>query len=204
MILTSKGQLSRSIRKVAFLDRDGVINRDYGYVYREEDFEFLPGVFEALRQLNAMGYEIIIVTNQSGIARGYYTKQDFLNLTSWMLDKLQRAGVQVLDVYFCPHFPKGVVPEFSHLCDCRKPAPGMLLRAANEHGIDVKSSIMIGDKYTDIEAGMAAGVGRNYLIVPQCGMDTKNYEDINIAAGLSDCVCQEIALTITNSRRTPH
>ncbi len=151
-------------RAAAFLDRDGVINRDNGYVGRWEDFEFLPGAIEGMRLLQQAGYVLIVVTNQSGIARGFYTEVDFQLLTQRMLQELAYQGVHVTEVYHCPHHPKGAVQELAIECDCRKPAPGMLLRAAQEHGLSMVDSVMIGDKSSDLQAGLAAGVGRKLAI----------------------------------------
>lgn len=145
--------------RAAFLDRDGVINHDRGYVHRREDFEFLPGAINGMRRLVHAGFALIVVTNQSGIARGYYDVADFEALTAWMQEELAQAGAPVLSVYHCPHHPKGIVPGLKGVCSCRKPAPGMLLRAQDEHHIDMGRSILIGDKDSDITAGKAAGVG---------------------------------------------
>jgi len=145
------------VPKAIFLDRDGVINEDFGYVHRVQDFRFLPGVFEALRHFKALGYKLILVTNQSGIGRGYYNKEDFENLTRWMQERLQKEGVELDAIYHCPHHPKAN-------CACRKPEPGMIVQAIKEHGIDAKNSWMIGDKPSDIEAAKKAGVGHTILL----------------------------------------
>ena len=150
--------------RVAFLDRDGVVNRDLGYVHRREQFEFLPGAIFGMRQLVRAGFALIVVTNQSGIARGYYDTGAFNWLTAWMEKELAQAGAPLLAVYHCPHHPDGVIPSLAIHCHCRKPEPGMLLRARDEHGINMADSIMVGDKTSDIRAGKAAGVGRNYLL----------------------------------------
>ena len=152
--------------RVAFLDRDGVINRDFGYVHRREDFEFLPGAIAGMQQLVRSGFALIVVTNQSGIARGYYGAAAFEDLTCWMQRELAQVGAPVLAVYHCPHHPEGVVPDLAKVCSCRKPAPGMLLRARDEHGIDMGHSILIGDKESDITAAHAAGVGRAFRLGP--------------------------------------
>jgi D-glycero-D-manno-heptose 1,7-bisphosphate phosphatase len=152
--------MTQPLRRAAFLDRDGVINRDHGYVGRWEDFEFLPGAIEGMRMLQDAGYVLIVVTNQSGIARGYYTEADFGTLTRKMLDTLHEQGVHVTAVYHCPHHPQGTVAELAIECDCRKPAPGMLLRAAKEHSLLLPDSVMIGDKLSDLIAAQRAGVGR--------------------------------------------
>jgi D-glycero-D-manno-heptose 1,7-bisphosphate phosphatase len=152
------------LRPAAFLDRDGVINRDHGYVGKWEDFEFLPGAIEGMRLLEQAGYALIVVTNQSGIARGYYTEEDFQELTRRMLEELEIHGVHVTAVYHCPHHPEGVVPELAINCNCRKPAPGMLLRAAAEHGLSLQDSVMIGDKPSDLDAAKQAGVTKLFIV----------------------------------------
>ncbi len=143
--------------KVAFLDRDGVINNDVGYVYKIDEFNFLDGVVEALKQLQAQGFSIIVVTNQSGIGRGYYTEQDYLHLTQWYVEQLSQLGVTVTDVFHCPHSPQDN-------CSCRKPLPGLFFQAAARYDISFADSIMVGDKVSDMEAAQAAGVGRCYLL----------------------------------------
>lgn len=148
------------LRKAAFLDRDGVINVDSGYVGRWEDFRFVPGVFELLTRLIADGYLLVVITNQSGIARGFFTEDDYKRLTEQYLDVLAHKGIKIDAVYYCPHHPQGTVVEYSVPCDCRKPAPGMILRAIKELGIDPSNSLLIGDSERDLEAGRAAGVGQ--------------------------------------------
>ena len=152
------------LRKAAFLDRDGVINQDRAYVHRWEDFEFVPGAIEGMRRLQGAGYALVIVTNQSGLARGYYTEAQYQALTAALRAELARQGVKLDGVYHCPHHPKGTVPELSIDCDCRKPAPGMMLQAARELGLSLPDSLLIGDKPGDIEAAQAAGVGRAYQV----------------------------------------
>ena len=146
--------------KAAFIDRDGVINEDRGYVARIEDFVFLPGAIEGLKGLQDAGYLLVIITNQSGIARGYYTEGDYERLTQHMLAELARHGVHVAAVEHCPHLPDAPVVAYRQDCDCRKPKPGMILRAARRLGTDLSRSILIGDKDSDIEAGRAAGIER--------------------------------------------
>lgn len=166
--------------RAAFLDRDGVINVDHGYVHRPEDFTFIDGVFEGCRHLQSLGYALIVITNQSGIARGMFSEADFRALTDWMTARFAEEGVVLTAVYFCPHHPdypdypgypgysdkeqsKGPAP-YRHDCDCRKPAPGMLLQAIREYGIDPARSLMLGDKGADMQAATAAGVGRRILV----------------------------------------
>ena len=142
-----------SKNKAVFLDRDGVINIDKSYVYKIEEFEFVDGIFERLREYQKNGYILIIVTNQSGIGRGYYSEEDFQKLTFYMLSKLKKEHIDIAKVYHCPHSPESK-------CICRKPNPGMLIKAKEKFNIDMKNSIMIGDKDSDIEAGRRAGVGK--------------------------------------------
>jgi D-glycero-D-manno-heptose 1,7-bisphosphate phosphatase len=143
--------------KAAFLDRDGVINIDKNYVYKIEDFEFKDGIFELLKLLQSKGFTLFVVTNQSGIGRGYYTLQDFKKLTEYMLNELKKKGIEIKEVAFCPHHPDDD-------CECRKPKPGMILNLVKKYNIDLKNSILIGDKQSDIKAGKNAGVGKTYLV----------------------------------------
>ena len=152
------------LRKAAFLDRDGVINLDSGYVNRWEDFEFLPGAIEGMHRLQEAGYSLVIVTNQSGLARGYFSGAEYQALTTSLLLHMSKRGVNVAGVYHCPHHPGGTVPELSIYCKCRKPAPGLLLQAASELGISLADSLLVGDKASDIEAARAAGLSRAYLV----------------------------------------
>ena len=149
------------LNKALFLDRDGVINVEKNYLHTIEAFEFIEGIFALCRFFQAKGYQIIVVTNQSGIARGYYTEEDFNGLTAWMIDAFNHEDVKITAVYHCPHHP-----DISGECACRKPEPGMLLEAAKAYDIDLKSSLMIGDKERDIEAALRAGVKETYLYVP--------------------------------------
>jgi D-glycero-D-manno-heptose 1,7-bisphosphate phosphatase len=146
------------LRKAVFLDRDGVINRDHGYVHRWEDFEFMPGAIEAMRCLHEAGYVLVIITNQSGIARGYYTEEQFFQLTTVMLDELKRQNIKIEGVYHCPHHPEGSIKKYSFECDCRKPSPCLILKAAQELDLSLHDSILVGDKISDIIAGTAAGL----------------------------------------------
>ena len=133
-------------------------------MHRWEDFEFVPGAIEGMKKLQDSGYALVIVTNQSGLARGYYTEGEYLQLTEAMQQHLAYHGVQLAGIYHCPHHPKGTVPAISIDCNCRKPAPGMLIQAASELWLSLPDSILIGDKTSDIEAARAAGVGRAYLV----------------------------------------
>ncbi len=150
--------------KAAFLDRDGVINRDKGYVFRKEEFEFIDGVFEACRVLESLDYKIIIATNQSGIGRGYYTEDDFQALNDWMLGVFAENQVNITAVYYCPYHPQFGLGRYRQDSPYRKPGPQMLLDAAAEYRLDLRASFIVGDKLSDYEAGRAAGVSRCYLI----------------------------------------
>jgi len=176
-------------RKAAFLDRDGVINVDKAYVHRWDEFEFVPGAVDAMRALNEAGYAIVVVTNQSGIARGMYTDEDFHALTQSMLASLADQGVKVEAVYHCPHHPQGRIARYAVECDCRKPAPGMILQAARELGLSVVDAIMVGDKPADMEAARAAGVARAFLVQSDNAESTQTCELADaVYADLRACV----------------
>ena len=145
--------------KAVFLDRDGVINEDYGYVYKKEDFKFREGIFEVLKSFQDKGYKLFIVTNQSGIARGFYSEDEFHNLMEWVKKEFAKKGIKITDYRFCPHHP-----DITGECECRKPKAGMILDLAKKYNIDLENSIMIGDKDSDIKAGKNAGVGESILI----------------------------------------
>ena len=144
--------------KALFLDRDGVINIEKDYLYKKEDFQFIDGIIELCKYYTTKDYLIYIVTNQSGIARGYYTESDFFDLTRWMCNEFKSQGIEISKVYHCPHHP-----SITGECSCRKPYPGMLFEAQNDFDIDLKKSIIIGDKERDIEAGLNAGLIETYL-----------------------------------------
>lgn len=147
-----------SARPVAFLDRDGVLNVDRHYVHRADQLEWIDGVPEAIRLLNEAGYLVIVVTNQSGVARGFYDEAAVGALHDHMRDYLAAHGARIDAFYYCPHHPEGKVPAFTRLCDCRKPGTGMLDQAAHDFPIDRTRSFMIGDKVSDIEAANAFGI----------------------------------------------
>lgn len=146
------------LRRALFLDRDGILNEEIGYLYRPEDVRFVPGVFALMRTAVSLGYVLIVVTNQSGIARGLYSETDFEVLMAWMGDRLRDEGVSLAGVYHCPYHPEHGVGELRREHPDRKPSPGMLLRAARDHGIDLRRSGMIGDRCSDVTAANAAGL----------------------------------------------
>ena len=185
-------------RKVAFLDRDGVINLDRAYVHKWEEFEFVPGAVEAMRRLRGAGYELVVVTNQSGLARGMYSEAEYQALTDAMCAALAQAGAAVAAVYHCTHHPKGRVAELAVDCDCRKPAPGMILRAAKELGISLVDSFMVGDKPSDIEAARAAGVGRAYIVQSDNAESSGGHAEADAAfRDLADCVAHLLSAPAT-------
>ncbi len=152
-------------KRAVFLDRDGVLNVDTGYIDKVDDFEFIDGSIEAMIELKKKGYLLVVITNQSGIARGYFSEEQFHTLTEWMDWSLADRGVDLDGIYYCPHHAEKGLGEFKVDCDCRKPKPGMLFDAIDELGIDVENSILVGDKPSDIQAGIAAGVKLNYLVL---------------------------------------
>lgn len=152
------------MNRAVFLDRDGVINKDTGYVHLVDDFEYIDGVFDACLTLKKMGYLLVVVTNQSGIARGLYSEDDFHTLTEWMDWNFADKGVDLDGIYYCPHHPEKGIGEYKQDCDCRKPKPGMMLDAAKFLKIDMANSVMVGDKADDMRAAKAAGIGKSILV----------------------------------------
>ncbi len=137
--------------KAVFLDRDGTINVDKGYVYRREDFEFLEGSIEGMKKFKEAGYDLIVLSNQSGIARGYFKEEEYLKLEKWFVRELAARGIDLKAVYYCPHLPNAVIPKYRIHCDCRKPKLGMFERAVKENNIELSGSIAIGDKIRDLK-----------------------------------------------------
>lgn len=150
------------MRKALFLDRDGVVNVEKNYLYKIDDFELMEGIVEVCRRYQEQGYLIIIVTNQSGISRGYYTEEDFALLSQWMVEHFKELGIAIERIYHCPHHE-----SIDGVCECRKPKPGMFLEAQREYDLDMAGSVMIGDNERDIEAALRAGVGMNILLSKQ-------------------------------------
>lgn len=149
--------------RALFLDRDGVINVDHGYVHAPEKFQFVDGVFDLVKAAKAAGFAVVVVTNQAGIARGYYSEEQFHRLSAWMCEQFERQGGSIDKVYFSPYHPTAGIGRYLKDDESRKPRPGMLLQARRELGVSLERSILVGDQPTDIEAGHAAGVGLNVL-----------------------------------------
>lgn len=150
--------------KIAFLDRDGVINYDKGYVGLWKDFQFIEGAIDALRLLQENHYEIVIITNQSGIARGYYTEEDFLKLSSKLTSYLDHFQIKILEIMYCPHHPDSKIEKYSLDCKCRKPKTGMIESIFEKYDVDLANSILVGDKTSDIQAGISSNIPNLFLI----------------------------------------
>ncbi|WP_440903518.1 D-glycero-beta-D-manno-heptose 1,7-bisphosphate 7-phosphatase [Catenovulum sp. SX2] len=153
-----------SLKPALFLDRDGVINVDTGYAHQISEIEFCAGIFELCQQAKALGYAIVVVTNQAGVARGLYTEEDVKTLHAWMQSQFAEHGVTIDNFYYCPHHADYGGVQYQHNCLCRKPQPGMLKRAARELQLDLSRSIMIGDRISDMQAAESAGVPQRILI----------------------------------------
>jgi D-glycero-D-manno-heptose 1,7-bisphosphate phosphatase len=150
--------MSAASRPAAFLDRDGVLNFDDGYIGTRERIRWVPGVATAIRTLNEAGYFVFVISNQSGVARGMFGEQDVRDLHDWMRNELQRDGARIDDFRFCPHHAEGSVADYTRDCDCRKPKPGMLRDLMAAWPVRTQGSFVIGDKPGDIEAAKAAGL----------------------------------------------
>jgi D-glycero-D-manno-heptose 1,7-bisphosphate phosphatase len=144
-------------RRAVFLDRDGTINVEKHYLHKIEDFEFIPGARQAIKRLKDAGFKVIVVSNQAGIARGYFDEQAVKMLHHHIQTELVAYGTSIDAFYFCPHHPTEGIKDYKVVCDCRKGSPGMLFQAAEEHNIDLPNSFMVGDKLADVEAGERAG-----------------------------------------------
>jgi D-glycero-D-manno-heptose 1,7-bisphosphate phosphatase len=160
--------------KALLLDRDGVINTDHGYVHKIKDFEFTKGIFDLSRFAHAMEYKIIVITNQAGIARGLYTEQQFHDLTAWMCREFARNGAPITKVYYSPYHPTEGIGIYRKDDFLRKPNPGMILLAKSEYNLNLNESVLIGDKPTDIKAGLSAGVRCNMLFGEAIADDIEN------------------------------
>lgn len=184
--MNNHNNYSNSNNKAIFLDRDGVINQDHGYVYQPKDFHFIDGVFEACRYFQAQGYKLIVVTNQSGIARGYYTEAQFLALTEWVKAQFAAQHVHLDAVYFCPHHPSKGQGEYLQHCQCRKPATGMLQKGIEAFSLNPARCIMVGDKHSDMQAAQAANIGTKVLVRSGQQFEQSVLQD-------ADLVCDSLA-----------
>ncbi|HEX7341274.1 MAG TPA: HAD family hydrolase [Rhodanobacteraceae bacterium] len=180
-----------TLRRALFLDRDGVINVDHGYVCTPERTEFIDGIFELCRDATQRGFLTVVVTNQAGIARGYYAEADFLAYMAWVRDEFLRHDARLDAIYYCPHHPVHGIGKYLRDCDCRKPKPGMLLTAQREWGLDMSQSLLLGDSESDIAAGKAAQVGSCILVRTQiCGDSGKQSLDPDFLRVVQARLCQ--------------
>lgn len=171
------------MKKAIFLDRDGTINVEKDYLHKIEDFEFETGALEALKIFEELGYIVIVVTNQSGIARGYYTEVDLERLNSYMMIKVKENGGNISKCYYCPHHSEKGLDQYKIECNCRKPEAGMLINAIGEYDIDVEKSYMVGDKISDIQAGEKVKVTP---VLVKTGYGKKTLEKENITCEIYD------------------
>ena len=151
-------------KKALFLDRDGVINKDFGYVYKKQDFIFKKDIFNLIKVANNNGYLVIIVTNQSGIGRGMFGEEDFLNLMQWVKNEFKKQNCFIDGLYYCPYHTKAIISKYRKTSDLRKPNPGMIIKAVKDHNLKIENCILIGDRKSDIDAGISAGVKTNLLL----------------------------------------
>lgn len=168
-----------------FLDRDGTINVNKDYMYKIEDFEYIPGSLEAVKRLTDHGIRVFVVTNQSGVARGLFTEDQLRTLSAWMVADMARAGARIAEVLYCPHHPEGVVPAYRRVCDCRKPGTGMLTRVIEREGLRPSELALVGDSNSDIEAGRALGL-KTFLV-------RTGYGASEAAATRADAVVDDLA-----------
>lgn len=159
-------------RRALFLDRDGVINVNHGYVHSPERTDWVPGIFELVAAARVAGYLPVVVTNQAGIGRGYYSEGQFLEYTAWLHREFARRGAGLLATYWCPHHPEAGQGDYKVECGCRKPHPGMLLAAVADFALDAQASLLVGDSSSDMDAARAAGVGRTHLLEPGTCLST--------------------------------
>lgn len=177
------------MKRAVFLDRDGTINAEVSYIGDPSGIRLEPGAAKGLRRLDRAGFLLVVVSNQSGVARGLHTEDDVRRVNERLRQALAEKGVALDGFYYCPHHPEGVVPEYAKVCDCRKPAPGLLLRAAKDAEIDLGRSYAVGDYTRDLEAGRAAGV-RTVLVRTGFGRQS---EDDAKRLGLADHVADDLA-----------
>ncbi|WP_395343864.1 D-glycero-beta-D-manno-heptose 1,7-bisphosphate 7-phosphatase [Ningiella sp. W23] len=183
------------MQKALFLDRDGVINVNHGYVYEADNFDWVEGIFALIKRAKAADYLVIVVTNQSGIGRGMYSEADFKDLTAWMCAEIEQRGGKIDDVFYCPHHPSAGQGEYLRDCDCRKPKSGMLTNAAKKWDISLAQSIMVGDKLIDMKCAANASLRHAFLL------NTESEASSNAHGGLqkhNHCFTQIRALNEIN------
>jgi len=176
-------------KSALFLDRDGVINVDRGYIHRSDQFEFVPGIFELARfWTNELRRLIVVITNQSGIGRGYFDESAYENLTRWMCDRFEAEHIAIAQVYHCPYHPLHGVGEYRRDHPWRKPNPGMILQAVSDLDLDPAQSAILGDKISDIEAGEAAGIGLRILVASHDFNESEGAPPHEVVANLSEAL----------------
>lgn len=185
-------------QKAIFLDRDGTINVEKNYLYRIEEFEFLPNVITALKKLQDEGFLLIIITNQSGIARGYYSEDDYNILNNWMLENLRSQGIIISAVYYCPHHPEATIHKYRKDCSCRKPKTGLFVRAIKDYDLDLNNCFTIGDKIRDCSIcensnchGFLIGDNEKKCIINE--VKTGNIKNVQYASNLLEAAKMIIA-----------
>ena len=182
-------------QRALFLDRDGVINVNHGYVHSTENFDFVDGIFDLVRAAREAGYRVVVVTNQAGIGRGYYSEGQFHELTIWMCAQFEKHGAPIDRVYFSPYHPTAGVGEYRKDEDTRKPRPGMILKAKRELSLSLENSILVGDKPTDILAGIAAGVQKNVLFSDDAFAELAGLDYLPVRALVDVIPCLEGAVS---------
>jgi len=169
------------MKNAVFIDRDGVITKEPPYyAHRIDQLELIPKSAEAIRLLNESGFKVIIVSNQSGVARGYYQEKDIEIYNGAMEKKLEEENAYIDAIYYCPHYSKAIIEKYKIDCECRKPKPGMLKRAKKDLDLDLKQSFLIGDKMSDIEAGYRAGCKTILVLTGQGNGELKKISEMNI------------------------
>ena len=178
------------MNKAIFLDRDGTINEEMGYINHLSRFKVFDFVYEAIRILNNEGYKIIVITNQSGLARGYFDKSLLERIHSNLLTDAQKNKARIDKIYYCPHHKNGIIAEYSKECDCRKPKPGLLLKARDEFNIDMSQSYIIGDRYKDMQFGLKNGL-KTIMVMTGYGLGEYTYQKNNWSQ-MPDFICQDL------------
>ena len=182
---------SKVIKKVIFLDRDGTVNKEVNYLYKISDFEFIPGTIEAIKTFHDLGYLVIILTNQAGVARGYFSEKDIKSLHDFIDKKLSEGNTYIDAYYYCPHHPDGALAKYKKVCNCRKPNTGMLEIAVSDlekkgYTINLSESIIIGDKEIDVKTGINFGIGRCILVKSGHKLKENEFENFEIYNNLLD------------------
>ena len=184
MLLIANNSAPDNMKPALFLDRDGVINENYGYVHQKSDFDFIPGIFELVTCAKSAGYLTIVVTNQAGIGRGLYSLKQFKDLSTWMCESFKASGALIDAIYYSPFHPTEGLGHFLLKEDTRKPGAGMFFEAFRDFNISLSGSIMVGDKITDMEASFAAGITQNYLLTSS--HQKKEFESFNFIKIISE------------------